>query len=125
MASRVLAIRYSPFAIRSESLGFRQRRIQILNQVIRMLQPGGEANETFADAELGTGLRRQPLMRRGGRMGDEALGVAEIVGNLGEPQAVERTERGGLAALDLEADQGRARAHLLLDGRGLRMVLAS
>ena len=73
-----------------------------------MLEPGREANETFADAEFGARLRRQPLMRRGRRMGDEALGVAKIVRDPRDLQAVEAAERTGLAALDLETDQGRA-----------------
>jgi hypothetical protein len=70
-----------------------------------MLEPGREANKALADAEFGARLRRQPLMRRGRRMGDEALGVAEIVGDPRDLQRVEAAERAGLAALDLEADQ--------------------
>jgi len=57
-----------------------------------------------------------------GRMGDEALGVAEIVGDAHEPQRIEETERRRLVARDLEGDQRGAAAHLLGDRRGLRMV---
>src|ERR687896_535368 len=85
-----------------------QRLRKILDQIIRMLEPGGEADKALADAELGARLRRQPLMRRGRRMGDEALGVAEIVGDARDLQRIEDAEGGGLAALDLEADQRRA-----------------
>src|SRR6266446_2467819 len=56
-----------------------QRLLQILDQIVAVLEAGRESDKTFADAELGSRLRRQPLMRGGGRMGDEALGVAEIV----------------------------------------------
>src|SRR5690349_24381665 len=50
-----------------------QRLRQILDQIVRMFQPRGEANESVADAEFGARLRRQALMGRGGRMRDEAL----------------------------------------------------
>jgi len=53
------------------------------------------------------------------------LGVAEIVGDPRQLEAVEAAERRRLAALDLEADQGRAGAHLLLHHRRLRMILAA
>src|SRR6185369_16741781 len=99
-----------------------QRRRQILDQIVRMLEPRGEADEALADAERGAVFRLQALMRRGCRMRDEALGVAEIVRDLRELQLVEHAERGRLAALDLEADQRRAAAHLLLHQRGLRMI---
>src|SRR5207244_10102370 len=99
-----------------------QRRRKILDQIIGMLEPGREANEAFADAEFGARLRRQPLMRRGRGMGDEALGVAEIVGDARDLQRVEAAERGLLAALDLEADQRRAGAHLLLYELRLRII---
>jgi len=55
-----------------------------------MLEPGGEADKTLADAELGARLWREPLVRRGRRMGDETLGVAEIVGDPRDLQPVER-----------------------------------
>src|SRR5579871_6295919 len=79
-----------------------QRLVEILDQVVGMLEPGGEADESFADAEFGAGFRLQSLMRGGGGMGDDALGVAEIVGDACELQRVEAAESGCLAALDLE-----------------------
>src|SRR3954451_22129194 len=94
--------RYSLLAIRPLSL--LQRRGQILDQIIRMLQPRGEADEAFADAERGAVFRLQTLMRRGGGMRDQALGVAEIVGDLRKREFVEHPERTLLAALHLEAD---------------------
>jgi len=76
-----------------------QRRRKILDQIIGMLEPGREANEAFADAEFGARLRRQPLMRRRSGMGDEALGVAEIVGDARQFQRIQTSERAGLAPL--------------------------
>src|ERR1700743_803258 len=90
-----------------------------------MFEAGGEPNKALADPEFGARLRRQPLMRGGGWMGDEALGVAEIVRNPRQLQRVERAERRRLTALDLEADQRRAGAHLLLHQRGLWMIGAA
>src|SRR5947207_15224488 len=104
-------IRHSPFAPRSR---LRQRVLKVLDQIVDMLQPRGVADKTFADAEFGARIRRQALMRRGRGMGDEALGVAEIVRDPRQFQRVEAAERSRLAALHLKADQRRARAHLLL-----------
>src|SRR5260221_12040829 len=98
-----IATHYSPLAIRPLTSRFLQRRVQILDQVVAVFESGRESDQTFADPEFGARLRRQPLMRGGRRMGDEALGVAEIVGNPRNLQRVERAERGRLAALDLES----------------------
>src|SRR5258707_14329257 len=115
----------SPLAIRPLASRLLQRRLQILDQIVLMFKPGRESDKAFADPEFGARLRRQPLMRGGGGMGDEALGVAEIVGNPRYLQRVEAAERGRLAALDLEADQRRSAAHLLLDQGGLWMIGAA
>src|SRR3954470_20845688 len=102
-----------------------QRRREILDQIVGMLEPGGEADEALADAERGAVLRLEALVRRRRGMGDETLGVAEIVRDLRELELVEHAERRRLATLDLEADQRRAAAHLLLHQRGLRMIGAA
>ena len=65
---------------------------------------------------------RDALVRGGRRMGDQALGVAEIVGDAHQLERVLERERALLAARHLERDQRRAAAHLLLHDRGLRMV---
>src|ERR1700682_4752500 len=102
-----------------------QRGLQILDQIVAVLEAGGEPDKTLADAEFGAAFRRQPLMGGGRRMGDKALGVAEIVRNPRQLQRVETTERRRLAALDLEADQRRSRAHLLLHQGGLWVIGAA
>ncbi len=58
-------------------------------------------------------------------MRDQALGVAEIVGNRDDLERILQRKRRVLAALQLEADQRRAAGHLLGDDVGLRMVLAA
>src|SRR3974390_2666813 len=99
------AIRYSLFTIRPQASRLLQRRVQILDQVVRMFEPGRETYKALADAEFGARFRRQPLMRGGGGMGDEALGVTQIVRDARQLQCVEAAEGGGFAALDLEANQ--------------------
>src|SRR5271165_3010052 len=101
-----------------------QRGGEILDQIVGMLEPRGEAHKALADAELGAGFGAEPLVGGGGGMGDQALGVAEIVGDVRKLELVEETEGAGLAALDLETDQRRARTHLLLHDSRLRMILA-
>src|SRR5512134_624212 len=61
-------------------------------------------------------------MRRGRRMGDEALCVAEIVADLEDLKRIHKAERVFLAALDLEGDHRPASRHLTLGERGLRMI---
>src|ERR1700726_172313 len=116
----LLATRYSPPTSRPL-----QRLLQILDQIVAMFEAGGEPDKSFADAEFGARIRRQPLVRGGGRMGDEALGVAEIVGNPRDFERIETPERTRLAALDLESDQRRSGAHLLFHQCGLRMIGAA
>src|ERR1700730_18598114 len=87
-----------------------------------MFKADRQAQQAFADAELAALRRRQPLMRGRRRMGNEALGVAEIVADAHELERVLKTERALLAALDLEPDHRRAAAHLLLRHFGLRMI---
>src|SRR3954454_18754070 len=60
-------------------LNLLQRRDKILDQIVAVLEAGGESDKALADAEFGARLRRQPLVRGGRRMGDQALGVAEVV----------------------------------------------
>ena len=55
--------------------------------------PHDSRTSAVADAELGALLRLEPLMRRGRRMGDQALGVAEIVGDAHELERVLEAER--------------------------------
>ena len=82
-----------------------QRPQQILDQIVGVLEPDRQAHQPVADAELGALRRRQPLMRGGGRMRDQALGVAEIVGDGDQLEPIEEAEGAFLAALDLERDQ--------------------
>src|SRR6266702_8940561 len=96
-----------PLRIRHCSSHILQCLGKILDQIVGVLEPGGEADKAFADAELGARFRRQALMRRGRGMGDEALGVAEIVRDLRDLQRVEAAEGARLAAFHLEPDQRR------------------
>jgi hypothetical protein len=87
-----------------------------------VLEPGREPDQGIGDAELGPLFRLEPLVRRRRWMGDEALGVAEVVGDAHELERIEEPERGRLPVRELEGDERRAAAHLLRCGRGLRMV---
>src|SRR5436190_23058769 len=83
----------------------RQRVLKVLDQIVDMFEARGVADEAFADAEFGARIRRQALMRRGRGMGDEALGVAEIVRDPRQFQCVEVAVRSRLSDLPLKADQ--------------------
>src|SRR5271165_486804 len=83
-----------------------QRRQHVLDDVVGMLEPDREAYQAVADTEFGALRRSKPLMRRRRRMRDEALGVAEIVADANELERILETERGVLAAFDVERDEG-------------------
>ena len=59
------------------------------------------------------------------RMCNEALGVAEIVGDADDGERVGDPERGSLPASDLEGHDRAAAFHLPLGERCLRMVGAA
>ena len=91
-----------------------------------MLEPGREPHQAVADAELGALLRRQPLVRGRRRMGDQALGVAEIVGDADQLERIEEAERAALPPFDLERDTASSRRVICLRTIvGLRMVGAA
>ena len=55
--------------------------VQILDQVVGMFEASGKADEAVADPEFAARFWRKPLVRGGGGMRDQALGVAEVVGD--------------------------------------------
>src|SRR4051794_35627196 len=75
-----------------------QSRQQILDDVVGMLEPDRQAHQAVADAEFGALLGLQSLVRRRGRMGNQALGVAEIVRDPHQPERVLKPESPLLAA---------------------------
>ena len=71
-------------------------------------------------------LRAMQLeVRRCGRVGHKALGVAEIVRNADQTQSVEAAERALLAAFDLERDDLAAARHLPCRECRLRVIGAA
>src|SRR3546814_13567034 len=68
-----------------------------LDDVGGVLEADRKAQQAVADAECGAILRLQTLVRRRRRMGDEALGVAEIVGDVDKAQRVHQAKRESLS----------------------------
>ena len=56
-----------------------QRRIQIRDEIGGIFKPDRKAQKPLPHAQGGLRLRREPLMGRRRRMGDEAFRIAEIV----------------------------------------------
>ena len=71
-----------------------QRREHVLDDIVGMFEPDRNPHQAVADAELGALRRRQPLVRRRRRMGDQALGIAEIVADADQLERVLKAERG-------------------------------
>ena len=84
-----------------------------------MFETDGDAHQPVSDAKFGALRRGKPLVRGRRRMGDEALGVAEIVADADELERVLEAKRRLFSPLDVECDQRRAATHLLL--RDLRL----
>src|SRR4029079_8232604 len=93
--------------------------------ILDVFKPDGEAHAPVENAELGTLLWFQPLMRGGRRVRHEALGVAEIVGDLEDLERVHETEGLALPTLHLESDHWTATRHLPLGELSLRMIVAA
>src|SRR3546814_2400037 len=84
-----------------------------LDDVGGVLEADRKAQQAVADAECGAILRLQTLVRRRRRMGDEALGVAEIVGDVDKAKRVHHAKSARLSAGDLEGHQREiGRAHV-------------
>src|SRR5947208_7160141 len=96
-----------------------QPGVEVLDEVVGVFEPGGEAHQTVADAEFGAGCGREPLVRGSGGVRDQALGVAEIVAYLGELARILEAECGRLAAFDIVGDQRRTRPQLAVCYCGL------
>ena len=76
-------------------------------------------------SKMPSSARRQPLMRRRGRMRDEALGVAEIIADLENRERIHEAERALLVALHLEGNHRAAAIHLLQSQLVLRMIASA
>src|SRR4029078_9876214 len=102
-----------------------KRLVKIGLQVAHVLEPDGKPDGVVENAELGASLWRQPLMRRRGRVRNEALGVAEIVADLEDRERVHEAERVLLIALHLERDHRASAIHLLQSQLVLRMIASA
>jgi hypothetical protein len=71
-----------------------ERGEHVFHDIVGMFEADGDAHQPVADAELGALRRLEPLVRGRRRMGDQALGVAEIVADADELERVLKTERG-------------------------------
>src|SRR6185369_3792499 len=103
-STRPRAVRRSPppRTAASKSSNRLQRRHHVVDQIVGMLEPARQANHAVTDAEVGALLRLEPLVRRRRRMGDQALGIAEVVGDTHELERILKRERALLAIGDLE-----------------------
>ena len=100
-------------------------RVEIGGEVLEGFEAHRKAQQAIANVELGARLRTDAVMRRGGRVRDQRLGVTEIVGNLDQAEGVLQREGAGLAALHLEGDHLSAAGHLPLGDVRLRVVGAA
>ena len=65
-----------------------QRLFQIFAKIVGVFQPHRQAQQARRDAQRGARLRRQLLVGGGLGMGDQALGVAQIVGDVDQLQRI-------------------------------------
>src|SRR5690606_25386994 len=90
------------FRFRSSARGLVECLDEILKKVVGILDACREPERSGGDAEFGTCLVRQVLVRRRSRMGDEALRITEIVGDLRDLERVLQSECCLLAALQFQ-----------------------
>src|SRR5690606_39122682 len=102
---------------------------QVLDEVERVLQAHRQADRRLRDADGRSPGRAELAVRRGGRVGDEGLRVAEVVRDVDDAQRVEEREGAllrlvGVAALghgEVERHDRAAAAHLCAREVGLRV----
>ncbi len=69
-----------------------QRLPDISDQIVGVLEADRNPQRSRPDAEFGASVLGEVLVRRRRRMGDQALGVAEIVGDLDDIERVLEAE---------------------------------
>src|SRR5215472_13238799 len=99
-----------------------KRAVEVLDEVAGVFETDGQTNQSLVDAQRLFILRGKFLMRGGRGMSDEALGVAEIVGNLDDAQRILEAERASFSARNNESDQIAAAGHLAAREGVLRMA---
>ena len=86
----------------------RQRLVDVGDQVVGAFQPDRDADHAVAEPDRGAALRAHRPVSRGGRVGDQRFGVAEVVGDVDQPQLVQQLEGpflgGALRRVELEGD---------------------
>src|SRR5690606_32971680 len=106
------------------TLGACECAVDIPDQVVRVFDPCRKPQCAAENSGGGAAFITQVLVRCRGRMGDQALGIAQIVGNLDDLQSIAEIERRLLAAFDVKTDQRGTAGHLPCNDIRLRMILA-
>ena len=93
-----------------------QRTVQIGDDVLDTLQAYRDPHHAVAQTDGGPALRTHRAVGGGGRVGDQRLGIAEVVGDVDQGQLVENLEgplfAAALRCLKLEGDDGATAGHL-------------
>ena len=96
-----------------------------MDQIVGIFQADGKAHHSVGDAKFGSRFGLQPLVSCCRWMGDEALGVSEIVGNPDNSKGIEEPESVLLGAFHLECHDLTATAHLTAGQRRLWVIIAA
>jgi len=95
-----------------------QRPVQVGEQILGAFQSDRDADHGVAQADSGPSFGAHRTVRGGRRVGDQRLGVAEVVGDVDDTQLVEYLEGAlftlTLRRLELEGHDGAAAGHLTL-----------
>ncbi|CCC96685.1 protein of unknown function [Azospirillum baldaniorum] len=107
---------------RVQSLQGSERAVEVFDDVLGVLQPDGQAEQVRTDVRRRLLLDRQLGVGGGVGVGDQALGVAQVVGDHHHPQVVQGAEGLFLAALQEDRQHGAAAGHLAADEVVLRVA---
>src|SRR5580700_11975151 len=102
--SRPCGLRTKPST--KQNLYLVHRGEHVLDDIVGMFEADGDAYQAIANAKFGPLCWREPLVCGRCRVRDKTFGVAQIVADPHQLQGVLKTERGFLAALYLEGDEG-------------------
>ena len=106
-------------ATRGCNISLGQCSFKIAPQIACVLQPDRQTDQPRGDAQQVLLILRQALMGGGGRMRRNRARIAQVVGNHNDFKGIHETERGILAAFQLER---KDRAGAIHDPAGHRML---
>jgi len=97
--------------------------VEVQFEIVDIFQPHRQSDQSVADAELRPFLDAEPLVGRCRRMGRQALGIPQVVGDVDETEGIEKTKGAIFPVGEFHRHDAAAGRHLTHGQFVLRMAL--